>query len=142
MTAHDLSSASRDDFLAAVALAAGVTLRDGVMIDAAVERVERGWLDKRIILQDRTWITENGEQLPLEAMSVAHRRNVIEFLSGFEDTWAAMALLYVTGEVLLGHIDLEEGARQHGLVAQLASGWMQRTPLVQRLLDLNGQADA
>ncbi len=132
-----------DDFLAAVALAAGVSVHDRLITEsAAVERVEPGWLNKRIILQNRLWIDEQAREHPLEAMSVEYRTNVVSFLQRYEDTWAAMALFYVTGDVLLGHVGIEEGARQHQLVAQLTGGWMLRTPLVRRLLDLNRRADA
>ncbi|RYP86862.1 hypothetical protein EKO23_07770 [Nocardioides guangzhouensis] len=70
-----------------------------------------------------------------------YRTNVVVFLQGYEETWAALALLYVTGDLLLGNVSSEEGARQHRLIGLLTPGWMLQTPLVQRLLALN-RADA
>jgi hypothetical protein len=131
-----------DDLNDAMALAAGVAIGGSPLVSttAELEAVEPGWLDKRIILPTKVWVDEHGVTHRLEDMSVEYRANVIAHLDRFEDTWAVLALFYVTGETLLGNIPRGESIRQHQLVALLTPGWIRQTPLVRRLQDLNDQA--
>lgn len=99
-----------------------------------------GWLDKRVILQDRIWINRELEAFPLEEMTPLYRSNVIRFLRNDEPLWQLSAIGWLSLETASGGHGAESARAQFQALGLLTPGWTTRTPLVRRLLDLNSRS--
>lgn len=99
-----------------------------------------GWLDKRVILQDRIWINRQTRVFPLERMTPLYRSNVIRFLRNEEPFWQLTATTWLALETALDLRHPETVRTRGQALGLLTPGWTTRTPLVRRLLDLNARS--
>ena len=126
-------------FALALQLVAGVELDPALapLQSEYPQDLEPGWLDKRVILQDRIWINRELRVFPLEDMTPLYRSNVIRFLRNEEPYWKLAAAAWLSLETTLGLHRPETVRARIEALGLLTPGWSTRTPLVRRLLDLN-----
>jgi len=98
--------------------------------------LEPGWLDKRVVFQDRIWINRELRVIPLAEMTPLHRSHVIRFLRDLESDWQLVAATWLCHQTALGLHSAAATREQARALGLLTPGWTTRTPPVRRLLDL------
>lgn len=95
-------------------------------------------IDKRCILQTRTWVDRDGMAHDLEDMTPDYRANVLQHLRQEAPNWIDGARVIAITLALHGAIDAAQANREITAVAALPDGWTDHTPLGLALHHLNG----
>lgn len=107
------------------------------LADAIADAAEEDILDKRVVLQEFIWVDTHAVVHQVEGgMTPAYRGAVLGYLTDREKLWMAEALLFAMTDILRGECDPAVAQRLMSALDRLEAGWMRRTPLGRRLLDL------
>lgn len=125
-------------------------IEPGLLVIAGVESLadadpSTGWpdqakprmFDKRALLQTQLWIDIRAVAHRVDDMSHDHRANVIEMLLDQAPTLMIETTIWLRMAARDGLADAATAETNHEALAALGDDWMERTPLVQRMRELN-----
>jgi hypothetical protein len=117
---------------------AGATTPAGGKLFSEYGQFGPGQIDKRCILQTRTWVDTHGIPHALVDMTPEYRSNVLAHLRQTTPRWVNDAYATDVTLTLYGAIAPQEASREIAALAALPPGWADHTPLGLALHHLNG----
>lgn len=102
-----------------------------------LDDVDPGTMQSLVILQTKVWVDVDGRARRLEDLASEERAALIRHLSGDERVWTLAAGAKVLSNLKMRLISPVEARAMMDALAALGDGWMDRTPLVRRLRELN-----